>query len=100
MSKKASFELPREYVSLVYLHIGTVKTLEYMYCIWNSINSDYSKGNIQTVRIKTVIDEGFHSEIILTGLCSDVNELLRIANHLKTRGIKITYEPTILMFEV
>lgn len=96
------FKLPKEYISLCYLHsyLGTIKTVEAVCHIWNKLNSDYVTLQLDNVRIKTIIDKGADAKIILTGVCSNIDEFLEIVNYLKTPMVQVTYEPTVISFEI
>lgn len=86
------YELPKEYLSLVYLRLGCVLSAEYVCRIWNTLHRE------DTLRVKEIIET--NSEIILTGICSDVEEALRICKYLTAIGVLVRYEKTMITFEV
>ena len=86
------YELPKEYLSLVYLRLGCTLSVEYVCRIWNTLH----RGD--TLRVKEIIET--NSEIILTGICSDVEEAVRVCKYLTAVGVLVRYEKTMITFEV
>lgn len=86
------YELPKEYLSLIYLGMGCALSVEYACRIWNTLHRK------DTLRVKDIIER--NSEIVLTGLCSDVEEALRICKYLTAFGVLVRYEKTMITLEV
>lgn len=86
------YKLPKEYLSLVYLRLGCASSAEYLCRIWNTLHRE------DTLRVKEIIET--NSEIVLTGVCSDVEEALRICKYLTAFGVLVRYEKTMITFEV
>lgn len=88
-----SFTLPSEYNSLGYLHtkLGDVETIECVCFIWNKLNL----GN--TLRVKSV--EPKTGTITLTGICSNVEQAIKICKWLVTIMVAVKYEKTVVNME-
>lgn len=73
-------------------YLGDIKTVEAACYIWNLKHpNDY-------VRVKEVIKQ--QSQIIITGNCSNSDEIVEICRYLTTVGVLITYEKTTVTLEI
>ena len=73
-------------------YLGDIKTVEAACYIWNLKHpNDYA-------RVKEVVEE--RSQIILTGKCSNSDELVEICRYLTTVGVLVTYEKTTITLEI
>ncbi len=94
------YKPPVEYTSLTYLQLGCIGNIKAILTIYNTMSANLGLP-VTTLQVKRVIENESH--IIITGKYRDgdnLEDILHLCKWYTAAGVLVTYEKTLLQFEI